>query len=266
MEIENSQTIDTLFNIIQTLRGENGCAWDREQTPETMWKCLAEEMYELEEAIVKQDLLNTSEELGDVLFQLVFILEIFNERGAFTFADVVEQVATKMIRRHPHVYEDVSISTKNELDKQWNRIKAEEKIENGEKRESALDDVPKGMPSLLRALKVSKSAVKEGFEWENIHDVLYTVKEEIKEFETALESKNQDEAIMEFGDIMFSLVNVARFADIHPETALARSTGKFEGRFRLMENELKKKDIRLADLSKDKKALFWGQAKKSYER
>jgi len=266
LEIVNSQTIDTLFNIIQTLRGKNGCAWDKEQTPETMWKCLAEEMYELEEAIVKQDLLNTSEELGDVLFQLVFILEIFNERGDFTFADVVEQVAKKMIRRHPHVYEDVSISTKNELDKQWNRIKADEKKENGEKRESALDNVPKGMPSLLRALKVSKSAVKEGFEWENIHEVLDTAKEEIKEFETALESKNQDEAIMEFGDIMFSLVNVARFADIHPETALARSTAKFEGRFRLMENELKKKDIKLAELSKDKKAQFWGQAKKIYER
>ncbi len=265
MEIVNSQTIDTLFNIIQTLRSKNGCAWDKEQTPETMWKCLAEEMYELEEAIAKQDLENTCEELGDVLFQLVFILEIFNERGEFTLADVVEQVAKKMIRRHPHVYEDVSISTKQELDKQWNRIKAEEKKENGEKRESALDAVPKGMPSLLRALKVSKSAVKEGFEWENIHEVLDTVKEEIKEFETALESNNQDEAIMEFGDIMFSLVNVARFADIHPETALARSTAKFEGRFRLMENELKKKNIRLADLSKAKKEQFWGQAKKSYE-
>ena len=259
------EKIDTLFKIIQTLRGENGCAWDRVQTPETMWKCLAEELYELEEAIVKRDLLNTCEELGDVLFQFAFIMEIFNERGDFTFSDVVEQVAKKMIRRHPHVYEYASISTKEELDIQWNKIKAEEKKENGCKRESALDDVPKGMPSLLRALKVSKSAVKEGFEWDSIHDVLDTVKEEIQEFESALESGNQDDASMELGDILFTLVNAARFADIHPETALAGATAKFEGRFRLMENELRKKDIKLASLSSDRKEVFWSRAKNKYK-
>ncbi|MCP4669932.1 MAG: nucleoside triphosphate pyrophosphohydrolase [Desulfobacula sp.] len=260
------ETIDTLFNIIQTLRSENGCAWDRIQTPETMWKCLAEELYELEEAIAKKDSLNTCEELGDVLFQLIFIMEIFHERGQFSFSDVVGQVAKKMIRRHPHVYEHASISTKKELDMQWNKIKAEEKKENGYKRESALDDVPKGMPSLLRALKVSKSAVKEGFEWDNIHGVLDTVKSEIKEFESALESGNQEDASMELGDVLFTLVNAARFADIHPETALAGATAKFEGRFRLMENELKKKDIKLASLSSEKKEVFWSRAKKSYGR
>ncbi len=259
------ETIDTLFSIIKTLRGENGCAWDKVQTPETMWKCLAEELYELEEAIAKKDLFNTCEELGDVLFQLVFIMEIFNERGDFTFSDVVAQVAKKMIRRHPHVYEHSSISTKEELDIQWNKIKAEEKKENGHKRESALDDVPKGMPSLLRALKVSKSAVKEGFEWDNIQGVLDTIKEEIKEFESALESGSHEDASMELGDILFTLVNAARFADIHPETALAGATAKFEGRFRLMENELKKNNIKLASLSSDKKEIFWSRAKKKME-
>jgi tetrapyrrole methylase family protein / MazG family protein len=260
------ETIDTLFNIIQTLRGENGCAWDKLQTPETMWKCLAEEMYELEEAIAKKDMQNTCEELGDVLFQLIFIQEIFHERGDFTFADVVGQVAKKMIRRHPHVYEDSSISSKEELDRQWDKIKAEEKKENGQTRASALDSVPKGMPSLMRAFKVSKNAVKEGFEWDNINGVLDTVKEEIKEFETALQSKNQDDAIMEFGDILFTLVNVARFADIHPETALARSTAKFEGRFRLMENELKREKIKLVDLSKSGKEIFWTRAKQAFQK
>ena len=260
------ETIDRLFNIIQTLRSENGCAWDKKQTPETMWKCLAEEVYELEEAIVKQDLQNICEELGDVLFQLVFIMEIFQEKGDFTFSDVVGEVAKKMINRHPHVYGDASVSTKEELDRQWDKIKTEEKKSNGQKRVSALDSVPKGMPSLMRALKVSNSAVKEGFDWDNIYEILESVKDEIREFESALDSGNQDEASMEFGDILFTLVNVARYAKFHPETALARSTAKFEGRFRVMEKELKQKDVKLADLSRGKKDLFWNRAKQSYKR
>jgi tetrapyrrole methylase family protein/MazG family protein len=260
------ETIDRLFNIIKTLRSENGCAWDKKQTPETMWKCLAEEVYELEEAIVKKDLQNICEELGDVLFQFIFIMEIFQEQGDFTFSDVVGEVAKKMINRHPHVYGDALISTKEELDRQWDTIKTEEKKNNGRKRVSALDSVPKGMPSLMRALKVSKSVVKEGFDWNDIHGILNSVKDEIREFESALESGNQDEASMEFGDILFTLVNVARSAQFHPETALARSTAKFEGRFRVMEKELKQKNIKLADLSRDKKDLFWSRAKQSYKR
>jgi len=264
------ENIDTLFNIIQTLRSEQGCAWDNKQTPETMWKCLAEEVYELEEAIAKHDLQNICEELGDVLFQLVFIMEIFQEQGDFTFSDVVKEVAKKMIHRHPHVYGDASVSTKEELDRQWDTIKTEEKKSNNQKRVSALDNVPKGMPSLMRALKVSKSAVKEGFDWDDIHGILDSVKDEIREFESALESGKQDEVtdetIMEFGDILFTLVNVARSAQFHPETALARSTAKFEGRFRVMEKELKQKNIKLADLSRDKKDLFWSRAKQSYKR
>ena len=259
------ETIDRLFNIIQTLRSENGCAWDKKQTPETMWKCLAEEVYELEEAIVKQDLQNICEELGDVLFQLVFIMEIFQKQRSFTFSNVVEEVAKKMINRHPHVYGDASVSTKEELDRQWEAIKTEEKKSSSQKRVSALDSVPKGMPSLMRALKVSKSAVKDGFDWDDIHGILESVKDEIREFESALESGNHDEAAMEFGDILFTLVNVARSAQFHPETALARSTAKFEGRFRVMEKQLKQQNIKLADLSRDKKDLFWSRAKKSYD-
>lgn len=260
------ETIDRLFDIIRTLRSEGGCAWDRKQTPETMWKCLAEETYELEEAIAKHDLQNICEELGDVMFQLIFILEIFQERHEFTFSDVIGQVAKKMIRRHPHVYENAEISTEQELDQQWETIKALEKEGNGPKRVSVLDAVPKGMPSLMRALKVSKCVVKEGFDWENIQEVLDTVKDEISEFEAALKSGNQNEISMEFGDILFTLVNVARVAKFHPETALARSTAKFEGRFRLMETQLNKKKITLKDLSRNQKDLVWEQAKKSYER
>jgi MazG family protein len=260
------KTIDALFDIIRTLRSENGCVWDQKQTPETMWKCLAEEVYELEEAIAKQDLPNICEELGDVLFQLIFILEIFQEKQAFTLSDVVGQVAKKMIRRHPHVYEDARISNEKELNQQWESIKILENKENGKIRASVLDAVPKGMPSLIRALKVSKCAVKEGFDWDNIHEVLDAAKDEINEFEEALRSGSKDEAMMEFGDILFTLVNVARVADFHPETALAGSTAKFEGRFRLMETELKEKQVNLKDLSKNQKELFWNRAKQSYDR
>jgi len=260
------ETIDQLFAIIKRLRSEKGCAWDKKQTPETMWKCLAEELYELEEAIVKKNNDNICEELGDVLFQLVFIMEIFQERKEFTLADVVGQVAKKMIRRHPHVYENARVSTQEELDRQWDSIKAWEKKENGEQRKSFLDSVPKGMPSLTRALKVSKCVVKEGFDWDNIHEVLDTVKEEIKEFEDALACGNQDEMSMEFGDVLFSLVNVARFAGFHPETALAGSTAKFEGRFRLMETMLNRDQLKLRELSKDRKNQFWELAKQSYDK
>jgi MazG family protein len=259
------ETIDTLFDIIRKLRSKNGCAWDRKQTPETMWKCLAEEAYELQEAITKKDSQHICEELGDVLFQLVFILEIFQENQSFTLSDVIEGVAKKMIGRHPHVYGDAKVETEEELNLQWDAIKSGEQSKNGQKRISALDAVPKGMPSLIRALKVSKCAVKEGFEWDNIQDVLNTAKSEIDEFETALKSGNQNDIMMEFGDVLFSLVNVARFAKFHPETALAASIAKFEGRFRIMENDLKKKQTTLKDLSRGQIDQMWTLAKQSYD-
>ncbi len=280
------ETIVPLLEIIRRLRGKNGCVWDQKQTPVTMWKCLAEELYELEEAIVNDDTDNICEELGDVVFQLLFILEIFTENNRFDFSDVITGISEKMIRRHPHVYDTAIVRTDEELHRQWDQIKAGEK-ENAKKHSqkndpgarsktldqdeqtvgvvSALDSVPKGMPGLLRALKVSKSAVKEGFDWENIHQVLDTVKEEIQEFETALATQSQDEAMMEFGDILFSLVNVARFAGFHPETALASSTAKFEGRFRLMEQHFVQKKIDLKRLSSEEKELHWQQAKLRYD-
>ncbi|WDP89602.1 MAG: nucleoside triphosphate pyrophosphohydrolase [Desulfobacter sp.] len=259
------ETIVPLLDIIRRLRGENGCKWDRQQTPLTMWKCLAEELYELEEAIVNDDTENTIEELGDVLFQVLFILEIFVETGRFQFSDVVDRVAEKMIRRHPHVYDTAKIDTEEALNRQWEEIKAKEKQRNGQAPAiSALDGVPKGMPGLLRALKVSKAAVKAGFEWEDIHQVLDTAKSEIREFEAALEKGDKDDAMMEFGDILFSMVNVARFAGFHPETALYRSTAKFEGRFRTMEAALKAERLDLKKMRPMERETHWQTAKKVY--
>ncbi len=275
------ETIVPLLEIIRRLRGKNGCAWDQKQTPLTMWRCMAEELYELEEAIVNDDTENICEELGDVLFQILFVFEIFTENNRFEFSHVIKGIAEKMIRRHPHVYDTAVVETEEELHRQWDQIKAGEKnakkkdaVANGDLDQndnigpagSALDSVPKGMPGLLRALKVSKSAVKEGFDWENIHQVLDKVKEEIQEFEEALEKENKDEAMMEFGDILFSLVNVARFAGFHPETALSSATAKFEGRFRLMETALCQEKIDLKKLSSQEKLLHWQRAKLDYDR
>jgi len=260
-------TITPLLEIIRRLRGENGCDWDKKQTPDTMWRCLAEELYELEEAIVKDDTPNIVEELGDVLFQILFIFEIFREARRFGLEDVVTQVAEKMIRRHPHVYADARIDSEEALNRQWDQIKSGEKAAAGTaKPASVLDGVPAGMPGLLRALKVSKAAVKAGFEWESLGQVLDTAKSEIAEFETALETEGRDAARMEFGDILFSLVNVARFAGFHPETALHRSTAKFEGRFRAMEQALADRGLDLKHLSPEEKEAHWQAAKQAYDK
>lgn len=255
------ETIIPLLEIIRRLRGKNGCAWDRKQTPSTMWKCLAEELYELEDAIIKDDEDNIVEELGDVLFQVLFIMEIYADSGRFSFERVVKTVAEKMIRRHPHVYGDSRITSEDGLNQQWEAIKAGEKAGSvTSERHSALDNVPGGMPGLLRALKVSKSAVKAGFEWENLGQVLDTAVSEIHEFEAAL-SMDEDDAMLEFGDILFSLVNVARFAGFHPETALYRSTSKFEERFRIMEAAIEKKGLDLKQMPPGEKDKHWQAAK-----
>lgn len=261
------ETVSPLLEIIRRLRGENGCEWDRKQTPLTMWKCLAEEVYELEEGIVNDDTGNILEELGDVLFQVLFILEIYSEANQFSLEDVVARVAEKMIRRHPHVYDTAQIDSEDALNRQWEEIKAREKKEAGrDGDESALETVPKGMPGLLRALKVSKAAVNAGFEWESLDQVLDTAKSEIAEFEAARESGDEDDAALEFGDILFSLVNVARFAGFHPETALYRSTAKFEGRFRKMEAALREERLDLKKMAPKEKEAYWQLAKKAYDK
>lgn len=258
--------LDRLFEIIRRLRGEGGCEWDRKQTARTMWRCLAEEIYELEEAISKDNPTHICEELGDVLFQLAFIVEIFNERKQFSLEDVIKTAAEKMIRRHPHVYGEAKIQSGKELDDQWERIKAEEKPDRKEKNRSVLDNVPPGLPSLLRAMKVSKCVVKEGFDWDSLTQVLGTAREELDEFEAALAGGDKNDAMMEFGDVLFTLVNVARFAGFHPETALTEATSKFEGRYRLMEEILKVRGKALRELPREQVDAMWERAKKAYDK
>jgi len=257
-----------VFEIIKTLRNpDTGCPWDRQQTPISMWKCLIEEIYELRDAIIDDIPDDIAEELGDVLFQLFFIFEIYSERQAFDISDSLKRVSEKMIRRHPHVYGKEHFVTKDQLTQSWEKIKKQEKKDAGKSiAESVLDSVPSGMPSLLRCHKVSSSAVKAGFDWDSTDEVLEKVREEFNEFEEAVHKKDKTAMADEFGDILFTLVNVARHAGIHAETALAGSIDKFERRYRYMEKLLQNQNLDLQTISKKDKEKFWDQAKAFYDK
>ncbi len=256
------EKIEDILEIIRTLRGGNGCPWDKKQTPESMLRYLVEETYELRDSILEQDTEHICEELGDVLFQLLFISEIYSEKGGFTLSDCVSKICEKMIRRHPHVYNGETLETRAQLMERWDSIKRDEKKEACKAaHKSVLDRVPSGMPALQRCGKVSKCVVKEGFDWETLDQVLDKVKEEIGEFESAVKQGDREKISDEFGDILFTLVNVARFAGIDPELSLAGSTGKFEKRYRYMEKMLSQAESVLKDLSAHDRERFWEQAK-----
>ncbi|MBF0200774.1 MAG: nucleoside triphosphate pyrophosphohydrolase [Desulfamplus sp.] len=251
-----------LARIVGTLRGDDGCPWDRKQTPISMWKCLAEEVYELLGAIEDDDPGEICDELGDVLFQLVFIAEIYRERGAFDLDRVLEMSAAKMIRRHPHVYADTSVKNEEELWNRWEGIKKEEKKKSGKECNlSILDSVPRTMPALMRACKISERAVRAGFDWKDIHEVMAKASEEWNEFSRAMENGTREEAAMELGDVLFTLANVARTAGIHPEAALAGATGKFERRFKYMEAALGRRGCSLKDVPRQELEQLWSEAK-----
>lgn len=256
--------IEDILEIIQTLRGENGCPWDRKQTPESMLRYLVEETYELRDSILENDSEHILEELGDVLFQLLFISEIYAGQGRFELSDCIAKICAKMIRRHPHVYNGETLENRGQLLERWDAIKREEKRQAGDPVvQSVLDRVPSGMPALQKCGKVSKCVVKEGFDWETMEEVLGKVREELAEFESAIEQGDEEKISDEFGDVLFTLVNVARFAGIDPELSLAGSTGKFEKRYRHMEKELQQQRAVLKELSADEVEKLWDRAKKA---
>jgi MazG family protein len=258
-------SIDALLQLIDTLRGENGCPWDRKQTPASMAVYLAEETFELIEAIENGDTAGACEELGDVLFQLLFILRLYDAGGLFDLDAVAAGVTAKMIRRHPHVFGDAAAETASQVRRQWQAIKKTEKAPGGQK--SSLDSIPSGLPALLRAYRVSERAAQAGFDWPDMSGVMKKFSEETAEFNQELERQNTPEGspenlAMEFGDILFTLANVARFADFHPETALTGSINKFTRRFRLMESLLQARGLDMGSVSPARLDEFWELAKK----
>lgn len=258
--------IPGLISLIETLRGESGCPWDRQQTPKTMIPYLIEEVYELLDAIDSGSPDRIREELGDVLFQVLFLGCLYQADGSFDIGDAAGTSIAKMIRRHPHVFSHGSVDTADAVRKQWHEIKEEERADGPPG--SLLDSIPAKLPALLRCYRISERAGSAGFDWEDVGGVLDKVEEEWCEFKGALLSEEDAEGAdalrdveLEFGDILFTLVNVARFLHIHPETALGGSIGKFEKRFRHMESGLLAEGKTVGTVTRDELNRRWELAK-----
>lgn len=250
---------DRLVEIIKILRGENGCPWDREQTLESLKPCLREETAELLEAMEGADMEEHKGELGDVLLNVVFQADIREEQGNFKIEDVIGTLNEKLIRRHPHVFKErVEGITPKEVLKNWDEIKKTEKIH--ESRKSALDGVPKYLPALSKAQKIQKKASRVGFDWENINQVVAKLHEEIGELQAEIDRADREKMAEELGDVLFSVVNIARFLDIDATEALEKTIKKFDKRFRYVEEKCNIKSSSLEELEK-----FWQDAKKAID-
>ncbi|HZH60672.1 MAG TPA: nucleoside triphosphate pyrophosphohydrolase [Metabacillus sp.] len=247
--------------IIAELRGPNGCPWDKEQTHQTLKKYLIEECYELLEAIDKDDIDHIIEELGDVLLQVVLHAQIGEDEGMFSIDEVIRGVAEKMVRRHPHVFGNHSVSDSNEVLANWEEIKRKEKGTRED--QSVLDAVASSLPALSRAYHLQKKAAKVGFDWPSVEGAWEKVKEELKEFEEEIAMNNDQQFIMkEFGDLLFAFVNVGRHYKIEPEEALSSTNVKFFNRFRYIEKMAHERLQELQNMSLEEMDYYWNEAKK----
>ena len=246
-----------LLNIMEKLRGEKGCPWDKEQTRDSLKPYIVEEAYELLEAIEENDPEKIKEELGDLLFQIVFQSQIARENKEFDMSDIIDMIAKKMVSRHPHVFGNTTCSTSDEVVAQWEVQKKRE----GKLRESILEGVPETLPSLLRAHRLQKRAAGVGFDWERADDVFKKLDEELKEFKEALGTKNKDMIEDELGDIFFMLVNISRFIGVNPEDAHRKTISKFIHRFRYIEMKAAEQSRTLSDMTLDEMDKLWDEAK-----
>lgn len=250
--------IGPLFELVKALRGEDGCPWDRKQTPQTMVRYLVEEVYELLDAVESGDFENIREELGDVLFLIVFLVRLFEEQGRFGLEGVVEGSSQKMIRRHPHVFGNDRVSSADEVKQRWHEIKKTEKHPGIV---SVLDAVPSRLPALLRASQISERAARSGFDWDDVSGVIHKVEEEWNELKAELNGPPSDKVSEEYGDVLFALVNVARFANVHPETALSGAIRKFEKRFKYLEKQVSESGKPMASFTAGQLDQLWEAAK-----
>src|SRR3990172_9602893 len=253
-----SENFNRLVEIMDRLRSENGCPWDRKQTRESLKPFLIEEAYEVLETIDEKDAKKLKEELGDLLYQILFHARISKENGEFDIEDVLIGGIEKMIRRHPHVFGDSKADDADEVLKQWEAIK---KAEKGEERKSILEGVPPHLPALLRAHQLQARAARVGFDWEHADQVFSKVIEEMKEFEEAFRAKDHRGMEDELGDLLFALVNIGRFIEVNPEDALRKSISRFISRFRHIEEEIARQEKEWADVSLEEMEMLWQEAK-----
>lgn len=245
------EAFDRLLTIMDELR-EN-CPWDKKQTLETLRHLTIEETYELSDAIIENDLEEVKKELGDLMLHMAFYARIGSEKSAFDMADVINAVCEKLIRRHPHIYGDVNAEDEETVKANWEKIKLQEKGN-----QSVLGGVPKSLPALVKAMRIQEKARGVGFDWENQQQVWEKVVEEMNEFQ---EETDKEKKAGEFGDLLFSLINYARFVDINPEDALERTNKKFIKRFQFLESESKKDGKELGEMTLAEMDAYWEQAK-----
>lgn len=254
---------------METLRGEKGCPWDKQQTRETLKPMLIEEAYEVLEAIDNADSSELKEELGDLLFQIIFHARIAQERNEFHLADIIDRLHEKMVRRHPHIFGGADFKTPQDVLKNWEDIKAAERgvpsTLSPESKKSLLDGIPQNMPALYRANQMTAKASRVGFDWPDLEGILAKIDEETDELRQAHASMDTQAMAEEVGDLLFVVVNAARFVGVDPESALRRSNRKFERRFRHMESRIKQQGRRLQDATLQEMDALWEEAKKSTE-
>ena len=245
-----------LLKIMDELREQ--CPWDKKQTIESIRHLTIEETFELSDAILKKDLQEIKKELGDILLHIVFYARIGSETQAFDIKDVIDSLCEKLIYRHPHIYGDVKVKDEEDVKQNWEQLKQKEKGGN----KSVLAGVPNSLPALLKAYRIQEKARAVGFDWDRPEQVFEKVKEELFEFEAEIKSKNHQAAEKEFGDVLFSLINYARFLNINPEDALEHTNQKFIFRFGYMEKKVKALGKEIADCKLEELDGYWNEAKK----
>ena len=256
---ETLNSLSKLIKITDTLMGEDGCPWDKVQTRESLKPYLVEETYEVLDALDANDPEKIKDELGDLLYQILFHSKISSLKGEFNFRDVIDNLSEKMVRRHPHVFKEGELNTPDQVVKQWEEIKRNEKNQANQK--SILDNIPKKLPSLLRAQKLQKKAAKEGFDWDQISDVFDKLDEEIGEFKEAVLKKKSADIQNEIGDMIFVITNIAKCYKIDAEEALRSTNNKFIKRFQYIEQKIKAKGKTLKDSPLEEMERYWQEAK-----
>ena len=251
---EQMQAFERLLNIMDELREK--CPWDKKQTIETLRHLTIEETYELSEAILDNNLEEVKKEIGDLLLHIVFYAKIGSESGDFDIADVCNTICEKLIFRHPHIYSDTVVKDEDEVKQNWEKLKLKEG------KTSVLEGVPKSLPALIKASRIQDKAKGVGFDWEEPHQVWDKVQEELAEFQAEVASGDKVAMENEFGDVLFSMINYARFLNINPEDALEKTNLKFIKRFQYLESKAKELNKNLSEMTLSEMDVFWNEAKK----
>ena len=257
--MDKEYSYQDLLEIMAKLRGEDGCAWDKEQTHVSLIPNFLEETYEVIDAIENKDIDGIKEELGDVLLQVIFHAQIAKEAGHFTMEDVIDGIATKLVYRHPHIFGQVKVNTSEEILSNWEQLKKKEK--NMFTQTQVLESIPKVLPALMRAYKVQKKTGNIGFDWDDYSPAKAKIDEALEELEQEISHNNSERTEEKFGDVLFSLVHLGRFLKINPEFALTKSVEKFINRFRYIEKTALEQGFQLEKMTLEEIDKLWEDAK-----